>query len=84
MGSGWRCWSTGVVLVLGLAGQGCSNAPLAGILDCCFPSKLQAPAVRPPLVGPSPAGPSPLGPPSGGPPADRLPPPADLTPGSRG
>jgi hypothetical protein len=73
----WGARWVAVVLiwVMGLASGGCSNAPLAGVLDCCFPSKLEAPPVRPPRVGPAP-----LGPPTGGAPTDRLPPPADLTP----
>jgi hypothetical protein len=71
-----RFWSGAVVVVVACAGAGgCSNAPIAGALDCCFPSKLEAPRVRPPSVGPGP-----LGPPAGGAPGERLPPPADLSP----
>ena len=50
------------ILLMGLAG--CSNAPIAGFLDTCFPSRPAGPVTdrsRNPL-----------------PPADRLPPPGEL------
>jgi hypothetical protein len=37
-----RCAATVGLAILGLVSAGCSNAPLAGTLDCLFPSKLRA------------------------------------------
>lgn len=59
-----------VALVLFLAG--CSNAPVAGFLDCVAPAK-----GGPPDTAPAPAVPG-TRPPQ--PPTDVLPPPADLGP----
>ncbi|HVL12652.1 MAG TPA: hypothetical protein VM529_08810 [Gemmata sp.] len=55
-----------VVLAVLACVTGCSNAPIAGFLDCFFPSKASGP--KPP------DGRTPL------PPGDRIPPPADLGP----
>ncbi|MCS7022412.1 MAG: hypothetical protein NZ703_00585 [Gemmataceae bacterium] len=77
------------VLVLGsLTVCGCSNAPLAGLLDFCFPSKLEAPppgrspAVTPPAVLPPTGSPGtgPTRPAATEPPGTSLPPPVDLGP----
>jgi hypothetical protein len=75
-----------ILPLLVLALTGCSNAPIAGFLDTCFPSRARASADRipppnlddrpPPKVDPIIPGPGPIPPgPAPGPNTGPLPPP---------
>lgn len=70
-----------ILPLLVLLSAGCSNAPVAGFLDCCFPSRAKAnpDPIPPPKIdpiGPGPVVPGPAPDPNPGP----IPPPAGVVP----